>query len=689
MMHVNNSLELYPWPGSGASVAPKGLEAEVAEHIQVNLVLKQPGNKAVTHALKSLPGLDILQANQQLPLKITQEIIAVDGDNDEAGIVGLYFHIEAEANAYFSLQGKIKTPGVVYDDSYMYLPGFWYRKNLRSPKNTPSARVSKNWIVREDRLSTPLVGIYDNAKGVSYSLIRMDKIERHALSQHNQGEVILTGHSDLGAVGFGEEDGSAYLSFSYPYREAPHSYYRKLSLGAPVTSFLFLRKGERVSIRYQLTKFEAFDYAEYMKEIWTRSYDLFQPKPLSCNKLSDAEIKKVLTRFYYESYVEVGKLRGFSGVHLETNACKPGKLLEVGFVGRVLLNGFNALEWAQEQDDAKLTRIAYSVLDSYEKWGFSKEGFIRELVGKNHGYPVQKNLYSIRRQSEGIYALLLYLDYEQQAGRMHPLYEEKIVKLLDLILGLQLTDGSFPRKFKGNGKLVDAVGGSSPAAVPALVMAYKYFGDSRYLDAARRVIEYMEREIISMSDYFSSTLDADCEDKEASLYAAVALYYMALVTEGGEKIRYISLAKQVAYFTLSWYYTWDVPFAQGQMLGDLGLKSRGWGNVSVENNHIDVYVFEFDEVLKWLAEETGEQRFSAFADIIRSSMREQLLPYTGHMVGIAKEGYYPEVVQHTDWDYGHFGKGFYNDLFAPGWTVSSIWELLTDNRTKDFLTRTR
>ena len=70
--------------------------------------------------------------------------------------------------------------------------------------------------------------------------------------------------------------------------------------------------------------------------------------------------------------------------------------------------------------------------------------------------------------------------------------------------------------------------------------------------------------------------------------------------------------------------------------------------------------------------------------MIRSSMRSQLLPYEGNMVGIGKVGYYPEVVQHTQWDYGKFGKGFYNDLFAPGWTVASLWELLTVGRTEAY-----
>ena len=76
--------------------------------------------------------------------------------------------------------------------------------------------------------------------------------------------------------------------------------------------------------------------------------------------------------------------------------------------------------------------------------------------------------------------------------------------------------------------------------------------------------------------------------------------------------------------------------------------------------------------------------FSNFAEVISTSMR-QLLPYEGHMCGIAKIGYYPEVVQHTSWDYGKNGKGYYNDIFAPGWTVASLWELFTPGRAEIFM----
>lgn len=700
-MQLYNLKDLYLWTPGGSNAITTGLEEEVNKNISFKILLKQAGNASEEFALKAIPGKDVLEAESAIPLKITRQVRAIkpvpEGDPATKGpslpsqnhnqLAEISIRIEAESGVYFNLQGILETPELDYDTSDMFMPGFWYRQNLRSPEHTPSVRVGKNWMVREDRLSTPLVGIFSRQKKVSYSLTRTDSISHYAMSPHKHGEVILSGHCDLGALGFGEENGKAQLSFNYPYREAPHSYFRKLTLGEPVTSFLYLKKGESVTLTYQILKTEAVDYADYMKQIWTYSFDLFKPAPFTENKLSDLEIKKVLTNYFFRSYVEAGNLKGFSGVHLQTHLCEERKILEVGFIGRVLLNAFNALEWAEEHQDEELRKIACAVLDSYEHYGFAESGFIRELVDLENN--TEEGACSIRRQSEGIYAILLYLDYEKSKGINHPLFEGRILKLLDLILELQHTDGSFPRKFNGMMQTTDATGGSSPSAVPPLVMAYKYFKDERFLTAARKVTEYQEKEIIAKSDYFSSTLDADCEDKEASMYAAVALYYMAMVTEGTEKQKYVALAQQAAYFTLSWYYTWDVPFAQGQMLGDVGLKSRGWGNVSVENNHIDVYVFEFDEVLNWLSRETGEKRFAAFAEVIRSSMREQLLPYKGHMVGISKEGYYPEVVQHTDWDYGHFGKGFYNLHFAPGWTVASVWELLTDDRAKNFLTKER
>ena len=137
--------------------------------------------------------------------------------------------------------------------------------------------------------------------------------------------------------------------------------------------------------------------------------------------------------------------------------------------------------------------------------------------------------------------------------------------VLDRILSLQDADGSFPRKFKGSGEIVDRSGGSTPSATLPLVMAYSYFKDKRYLESARRTAGYLEHELIDKADYFSSTLDANCEDKEASLYASTAMHYLTYVTKGKEREHYMDLCRKSAYFCLSWYYMWDVPFAPGPM----------------------------------------------------------------------------------------------------------------------------
>jgi len=591
--------------------------------------------------------------------------------------------IEAKEKINFNLQNFFHTD-LNYDKTNFLMPGFWYRKNLRSPKGAPSVKESNNWTVREDRLSSPLSGGVDELTGKFVTVLRKDNIEIDALGVPNYGEVILNGKTDLGSVGFGEKDNNVYLQFGYPYQEAPNTYMRKLTLAPSTLAFVELKKGEKIELNYEIIEGKTKDFASFVKNTWIYTYDKLKPQKVE-NSLSTAESQKILTKFYKQSFINQSELHGFSGAHISTAKCEKRQILEIGFIGRVLLNAYNALEYGGANNDVELVKIGNSVFDSYLKHGFKPSGFFREYV--DFDAPYEDDVISIRRQSEGVYAVLLYLDNEKKQGREHKEWETKMKIVLANMLKLQHYDGSFPRKFDSYYIEIDPSGGSSPSAVLPLTMAYKYFGDKKYLASARKTAKYLEEKIVNKSDYFSSTLDADCEDKEASFYTATAYYYMSFVTKGKERKHYVELANKANYFVLSWYYNWDVPFAKGQMLGDVNFKTRGWGNVSVENNHVDVFIFGYLEVLRWLEKEKKEPRFGQMADVIESSMKSQLLPRKGHMFDIAKEGYYPEVVQHTNWDYGHFGKGFYNDIFAPGWTVASLWEMMMSNRTEDFFSK--
>ena len=656
--------------GAGAAnVAPEDISASIS--------LKVPGNDAKQYPLalqKMQDGMYSCRASEKLPLDIIRQVVDKDGKQR------ITVTLKALENVYFNYGEQIKT-GYKHSDCQFYMPGFWYRRNLRSPKEAPSFHTSDSWLVREDRLSTPLTAAFNPASGTSMSVIRIDKFDKEALTTHKEGEVILSGETSIGYTGFCNVDGMTVLAYGFPYKEAPKTYIRKLTLAPAVEAFQLLRKGDSISMTWEVSERNAADFSECVQRTWEYCYDTNRPIPVDTPYTVD-RMKEVMSNFFVESYVSNTPTHYYSGVELETATCANTDVAEVGFVGRTLLNAFNALEYGKQQNRQDLVDNANHIFDTYLQNGFSPAGFFNEVVHYNRGF--KETRHSIRRQSEGVYAILNYLNYEKQQKRKHPEWEKRIKGMLDSFLKLQNEDGSFPRKFKDDFSIVDASGGSTPSATLPLVMASKYFKDKRYLASAKRTVDYLEKELISKADYFSSTLDANCEDKEASLYAATAAYYLALVTKGEERAHYAGLAKKAAYFALSWYYTWDVPFAEGQMLGDIGLKTRGWGNVSVENNHIDVFIFEFADVLHWLSKEYNEPRFSDFAEVISTSMR-QLLPYEGHMCGIAKVGYYPEVVQHTNWDYGRNGKGYYNNIFAPGWTVASLWELFTPGRAEQFL----
>ena len=647
------------------------------EDISASISLKVPGNDAKQYPLalqKMQDGMYSCRASETLPLDIIRQVVDKDGKQR------ITVTLKALENVYFNYGEQIKT-GYKHSDCQFYMPGFWYRRNLRSPKEAPSFHTSDSWLVREDRLSTPLTAAFNPVSGTSMSVIRIDKFDKEALTTHKEGEIILSGETSIGYTGFCNVDGVTVLAYGFPYKEAPKTYIRKLTLAPAVEAFQLLRKGDSISMTWEVSERNAADFSECVQRTWEYCYDTNRPKPVDTPYTVD-RMKEVMSNFFVESYVGNTPTHYYSGVELETATCANTDVAEVGFVGRTLLNAFNALEYGKQQNRQDLVDNANHIFDTYLQNGFSPAGFFNEVVHYNRGF--KETRHSIRRQSEGVYAILNYLNYEKQQKRKHPEWEKRIKGMLDSFLKLQNEDGSFPRKFKDDFSIVDASGGSTPSATLPLVMASKYFKDKRYLASAKHTVDYLEKELISKADYFSSTLDANCEDKEASLYAATAAYYLALVTKGEERAHYAGLAKKAAYFALSWYYTWNVPFAEGQMLGDIGLKTRGWGNVSVENNHIDVFIFEFADVLHWLSKEYNEPRFSDFAEVISTSMR-QLLPYEGHMCGIAKVGYYPEVVQHTNWDYGRNGKGYYNNIFAPGWTVASLWELFTPGRAEQFL----
>ncbi|BDD11874.1 hypothetical protein FUAX_43060 (plasmid) [Fulvitalea axinellae] len=614
-------------------------------------------------------------ATSNAPFIINRKI-----EKGEAGAQRYAFEIEAKQDINFSLRNEWIFDGLSFDESLFYMPGFWYKRNERTPKNAPSLNVSDNWSVRDDRLTTPLAGFFQAGKSLGMFVRRTDKLADDVIMDKKEGEVILNGNSSIGSVGFAKSGNQPVLTAQYPFHEAPYSYQTKLKLTPALRGFVSLKKGEKKTISWEVKAVPAKDYTEYVSKTWEHSFDNLDPQPLE-EYLTDTEIKETLTNFHKEAIYTVNGLTGFSGLWYNMATCENTGVLSVGFCGRTLINSFNLLEFGDQQNDPDKVALARKVIDSYFDNGFTESGLLREQVYRNY----KETVYSLRKQTEGIVATLYILNYDRLRGKRHPEVDAKIKGLLKSFAKMQDTDGSLPRKFDRQFKVLDKSKGSTQLIITPMLLASKYFDDPEFKDVAVKASRFIEKELVGKADYFSSTLDSNCEDKEAALIASTSLLQLAQVSEGKEKQRYIELMEKSAVFTLSWYYLYDVPFAQGQLLYGANLKTRGWGSVSTENNHIDVYIFDFLEVLRWLEAEKGNKRYGQMADVIESSIREQMLPYEYHMRGVGKKGYMPEIVQQTMWDYGANGKGFLNVHGSIGWTVASVWEMLSPGRFDNFM----
>ena len=129
----------------------------VPESISASIFLKVPGNDAKRYPLtfqksQNNNGTYYLENSEKMPLTVSQNI--VDGDDG----LRISVSITALEDIYFNYSQQVATD-FRHNDCLFYMPGFWYRRNLRSPKEAPSFHTSDSWIVSEDRLSAPLTGI--------------------------------------------------------------------------------------------------------------------------------------------------------------------------------------------------------------------------------------------------------------------------------------------------------------------------------------------------------------------------------------------------------------------------------------------------------------------------------------------------------------------------------------------------
>jgi hypothetical protein len=441
-------------------------------------------------------------------------------------------------------------------------------------------------------------------------------------------------------------------------------------------------------------------YRDYLPgEIWTKTYyleigqvaqtgwgfrsiselgnELLQPKAQSC--LSLKKVIELKSNALEQRWHEDGEIGGF--------LCRPRNLIQrppyflYGWTGQsIRLAWCTATLGFRNKNEVYIERCRKAV-----DWYVHNSKTLVPGLRWSHYFIKDKQwrafydngLISSRALGESTYNLGRVITLFQKNGRPVPKeWSDAILSMAEFVSNKNtlLPEGILPRLWTSDG--IPHSTQTTAAGIPcvmALIAAYRCSNDRRYLQEAIKLYEiywYMFGDKFDRP-FAGSTLDANCEDKEAGLYAFQAALELYSETQN-EKFRVY--AEVAADWIMTFVYHWDTPFRKESPCDQWVFKTTGWPGVSVQNHHLDVFfpayeMYAFGRQIKnAYYEKMGRNIFDAWSHGIAQ--------YPNHW-GQITPGEQGEQFFQTNYWQGPFDQSSWNGgyhAWNPSWIIALVLE---------------
>ena len=199
--------------------------------------------------------------------------------------------------------------------------------------------------------------------------------------------------------------------------------------------------------------------------------------------------------------------------------------------------------------------------------------------------------------------------------------------------------------------------------ISPFLLASELFLNKSYKKLVLKLADYYAARHLSMEEpYWGGTLDATCEDKEVAWGAFQG--FMAAYEHTKDK-RYLKYAKHAGDMVLSFTVVWDIPFNAGR-LADHALKTRGWTNVSAQNQHLDVYGVIMTPMVYKLGEYTNNDDLKRLAITMYRSCGQMIDPFGSQGEQIQQTNF----AQHGDMSNVYKLRGGYSETWTVYWITA-------------------
>lgn len=415
-----------------------------------------------------------------------------------------------------------------------------------------------------------------------------------------------------------------------------------------------VQAGETVRSAYQIHQFPCEDIPGFYREFFGRRKMLLRDD--RAPSLYTENLWNLLEDFY-NTTVWSGEYYG--------DAMKNWR---VGWGGSVKTS-FAMLKSGTEQSKER-ARLTLDYLCSHQApsgfyYGKISKGIIED---DSFGVPGMEKLHLIRRSADAMYFLFKHFFVEQPK----PAWVESARRCADAFVTLFERYGTF-------GQFVDVETGdmrvsdtfSGVMAVGGLALAGKFFGESRYLEAAKAAMNHYETlfaETGITNGGPGEILGApDSETAFAMLESAVVLY------EVEEDARWLSLAETAACYCSSWVVTYAFRFPEGSEFHRLNINTVGSIFANVQNKHSAPGICTMSgDCLYKLYKFTGKE---AYLELIKDivyfipqcvSTEEQPIYSWDKVPRKLPAGYINERVNMSDWEGPNCVGGVFYGTCWPG-----------------------
>jgi hypothetical protein len=309
----------------------------------------------------------------------------------------------------------------------------------------------------------------------------------------------------------------------------------------------------------------------------------------------------------------------------------------------------------------------------------SKDG---KVYGDDFENPEDADYILLRKNADMAYFLFkqLFLLRKRGSGETAGRYGTGLRKFCDALLCFWDRHGGFGQFIDMRNEEIVLGGTASAGILPAtLVLAYRFFGDSRYLDAACEAAKgYYE-------DYTKKGLTnggpseiGQCPDSES---AFALLESFVVLYENTNDVKWLEMSKDAAYQALSWVVSYRFDFPESSEFGRLGVDTTGSVFANVQNKHSapGICTLSGDSLLK-LYRHTGDEMFMDRLEKIAGGIT-QYLSREGRIIHSwdgrpLPQGFINERVNMSDWEgKDRIGGVFYGSCWSEVSCMLSYNEL--------------